>query len=63
MFRVGEAGKLKGPSLFTFTKGMPVILLHNTITSLGLVNSITITVERAILDIDVLRAYLLPLGS
>ena len=52
-FRVGEAGKLKGPGLLVFTKGMPVMLLHNTKTSLGLVNGMTGTAERAILDTDV----------
>jgi len=33
MFRVGEAGKLKGPGFLAFTKGMPVMLLQNTRTS------------------------------
>lgn len=61
MFRVGEASKLKGLGLFAFTQGMPVMLLHNIMTSSGLVNGMTATAERAILDIDVLRAYLLPL--
>lgn len=60
MFQVGEAGKLKGLGFLAFTKGMPVMLLHNTRTSLGLVNGMTITVERAILDTDVQRMYLLP---
>ena len=41
MFRVGEAGKLKGPGFLAFTKGMPVMLLHNTKTSSGLVNGMT----------------------
>ncbi|KAH6719516.1 hypothetical protein BKA61DRAFT_653041 [Leptodontidium sp. MPI-SDFR-AT-0119] len=58
MFRVGEAGKLKGPGLFAFTKGMPVMLLHNTMTSSGLVNGMTATAERAILDIDVLPTWI-----
>jgi PIF1-like helicase/helitron helicase-like protein len=53
MFRVGEAGSLKGPGFFAFTKGMPVMLLHNTKTSSGLVNGMTGTAERAILDTDV----------
>ncbi len=61
MFRVGEAGKLKGPSFLAFTKGMPVILLQNTRTSSGLVNGMTATTQRAILDTDVQRTYLLPL--
>ncbi|KAH6668288.1 hypothetical protein B0J14DRAFT_547600 [Halenospora varia] len=60
MFRVGEAGKLKGPGFLAFTKGMPVMLLQNTRTSSGLVNGMTATAERAILDIDVQRTYLLP---
>jgi hypothetical protein len=60
MFRVGEAGKLKGPGFLAFTKGMPVMLLHNTRTSSGLVNGMTATAERAILDADVQRTYLLP---
>jgi hypothetical protein len=53
MFRVGEAGKLKGPGFLAFTKGMPVILLHNTKTTSGLVNGMTGTAERAILDTDI----------
>ena len=57
MFR---AGKLKGPGFFAFTKGMPVILLENAKTSSGLVNSMTATVERAILDADVQRKHPLP---
>jgi hypothetical protein len=61
MFRVGEAGKLKGPGFLAFTKGMPVMLLQNTRTSSGLVNGMTATAERAILDTDVQRTYLLPL--
>jgi hypothetical protein len=59
MFRVGEAGKLKGPGFLAFTKGMPVMLLHNTKTSSGLVNGMTATAERAILDTDVQGTYLL----
>jgi hypothetical protein len=61
MFRVGEAGKLKGPGFLAFTKGMPVMLLQNTRTSSGLVNGMTATAERAILDTVVQRMYLLPL--
>ena len=53
MFRVGEAGKLKGPGFLAFTKGMLVMLLQNTRTSLGLVNSINTTTKRAILDTNV----------
>jgi hypothetical protein len=53
IFRVGEAGKLKGPGFLAFTKGMSVMLLYNTRTSLGLVNSMTGTTERAILNTDV----------
>jgi hypothetical protein len=53
IFRVGEAGKLKGPGFLAFIKGMPVMLLYNTRHSSGLVNSMTGTTERAILDIDV----------
>ena len=60
MFRVGEAGKLNGPGFLAFTKGMPVMLLQNTRTSSGLVNGMTATAERAILDINVQRTYLLP---
>jgi hypothetical protein len=60
MFRVGEAGKLKGPGFLAFTKGMPVMLLHNTKTSSGLVNGMTGTAERAILDTDVQGTSLLP---
>jgi hypothetical protein len=60
MFQVGEVGNLKGPSFLAFTKGMPVMLLQNTRTSLGLVNGMTVTAERAILDINVQRTYLLP---
>ena len=60
MFRVGESGKLKGPGFLAFTKGMPVMLLQNTRTSSGLVNGITATIEKAILDIDMQRTYLLP---
>ena len=52
MFRVGEVGKLKGLSFFIFTTGMPVMLLQNTRTSSSLVNSITATAERAILDVN-----------
>jgi hypothetical protein len=59
MFRVGETGKLKGPGFLAFTKGMPVMLLQNTNTSSGLVNGMTGTAERAILDTDVQRTYLL----
>jgi hypothetical protein len=61
MFRIGEAGKLKGPGFLAFSKGMPVMLLHNTRTSSGLVNGMTATAERAILDTDVKRTY--PLAS
>ena len=53
MFRVGEAGKLKGPGFLAFSKGMPIMLLHNAKTSSGLVNGMTGTAERAILDTDV----------
>jgi hypothetical protein len=60
MFRVGEAGKLKGPGFLAFTKGMPVMLLHNARTSSGLVNGMTATAERAILDTNVQREYLVP---
>lgn len=60
MFRVGEAGNLKGPGFFAFTKGMPVMLLHNTKTSSGLVNGMTGTAERAILDTDVQGTSLVP---
>lgn len=59
MFRVGEAGKLKGPGFLAFTKGMPVMLLHNTKTSSGLVNGMTGTAERAILDTDIQGTSLL----
>jgi hypothetical protein len=61
MFRVGEAGKLKGPGFLAFTKGMPVMLLQNTRTSSGLVNGMTATAEKAILDTVMQRMYLLPL--
>jgi hypothetical protein len=61
MFRVGEAGKLKGPGFLAFTKGMPVMLLQNTRTSSGLVNGMTGTAERAILDTDVQGIHILPL--
>jgi hypothetical protein len=60
MFRVGEAGKLKGPGFLAFTKGMPIMLLQNTRTSSGLVNGMTGTAERAILDADVQGAYMIP---
>jgi PIF1-like helicase len=64
MFRVGEAGQLKGPGFLAFTQGMPVMLLHNTKTSSGLVNGMTATAERAILDADVQGRYsLLPTGQ
>jgi hypothetical protein len=59
MFRVGEAGKLKGPGFLAFSKGMPIMLLHNTKTSSSLVNGMTATAERVILDADVKRTYLL----
>ncbi len=59
MFRVGEAGKLKGPGFFAFTTGMPVMLLQNTRTSSGLVNGMTATAERTILDVNVQRRCLL----
>jgi hypothetical protein len=61
MFRVGEAGKLKGPGFLAFNKGMPVMLLQNSRTSSGLVNGMTATAERVILDTDMQRTYLLPL--
>jgi len=50
MFQLGEAGKLKGPGFFAFSKGMPIMLLQNTNTSHGLVNGMTATAEEAILD-------------
>lgn len=53
MFRVGETGKLKGPGFLAYSKGMPVILLHNVKTSSGLVNGMIATAERAILDTNV----------
>ena len=59
IFRVGEAGKLKGPGFLAFIMGMPVILLYNTRTSSGLVNGMTGTAERAILNTDVQGTYLL----
>jgi hypothetical protein len=61
MFWVGEAGKLKGLGFLAFTKGMPVILLQNTRTSSGLVNGMTATAERAILDTVMQHMYLFPL--
>ena len=60
MFRVGEAGNLKGPGFFAFTTGMPVMLLQNTKTSSGLVNGMTAAAERAILDLNVQGKCLLP---
>jgi hypothetical protein len=60
IFRVGEAGNLKDPGFFAFTKGMPVILLHNTKTSSGLVNRMTGTAKRAILDTDIQGTLLIP---
>ncbi|CZR69862.1 uncharacterized protein PAC_19762 [Phialocephala subalpina] len=53
MFRVREAGKLKGPGFFAFTTGMSVMLLQNTKTSSGLVNGMTTEAKRAILDVNV----------
>jgi hypothetical protein len=50
MFRIGEAGKLKAPGSFAFSKGMPVMLVQNTNTSHGLVNGMTATAEEVILD-------------
>lgn len=61
MFRVGEVGKLKGPGIFAFTEGMPVMLLRNTRTSSGLVNGMTATAEKVILDASVHRKSRLPL--
>jgi hypothetical protein len=53
MFQVGEVQQLKGPGIFAFTKGMPVMLLQNTNTSAGLVNGMTGFAEEVILDVDV----------
>jgi hypothetical protein len=53
MLRVGEAGHLKGPGFLAFTQVDASMLLHNTKTSSGLVNGMTGTAERAILDADI----------
>jgi hypothetical protein len=61
MFRIGEAGELKGLGFLACSKGMLVMLLHNSKTSAGLVNGITVTVQRASLDIEVKCTYPLAL--
>jgi hypothetical protein len=53
MFQVREASNLKGLKFFTFTKGMPIMLLYNIKTSLSLVNRMTRIAKRAILNTDV----------
>lgn len=63
MFREGEVGQLKGPGFLAFSKGMPVMLLQNTKTSSGLVNGMTATAERAILDTDIQRMYQPPFAN
>jgi hypothetical protein len=63
MFQVGEAGKLKGPGFFAFSKGMPVMLLQNTNTSHGLVNGMTATAEEAILDKNIQGKGGSPMGK
>ena len=50
IYQVGEQGYLKGPGLFAFTKGMPVMLQQNTNTYAGLVNGMRGTAEEVILD-------------
>ena len=58
IFQVKKIGKFKGPSFFTFTIGIPVMLLQNTKTSSSLVNSMTAITERVILDVNIQYKYL-----
>jgi hypothetical protein len=38
MLNEGDGGKFKGPGIFFFTPGMPVMLLENLMTPMKLVN-------------------------
>jgi hypothetical protein len=38
MLNEGDGGKFKGPGIFFFTPGMPVMLLENLMTPAKLVN-------------------------
>jgi hypothetical protein len=55
---MGEACKLKGLGLLVFSKGILVILLYNIKTSARLVNGMTVTAERVILDINIKCMYI-----
>ena len=53
IFWVEEISKFKGPSFFAFIIDIPIMLLQNIKTSSSLVNGITATTERAILDVNI----------
>lgn len=50
---MGEIGRLKGLGFFAFLKDMPIILLKNTSMISGLVNGMTATIKKAVLNKDI----------
>lgn len=56
MLNEGDGGKFKGPGIFLFTPGMPVMLLENLMTPMKLVNgkigtaSILLSTRKVVLD-------------